>query len=101
MKCQRCGGLVITEWDMALGMESRRCVICADRPMNPPSRDPIQHGLCEPKLGDLTHCKCGNLKVEWRSCCATCSLKKLHYYQRKAHAKKYGLIAAITKEMRP
>ena len=95
MRCARCQGCVVEHYDES------RCVNCGHRPLEPAPRDPIPHGLCKPKLGDLTHCECGKEKVEWRSCCATCSLKKLHDYQRKAHAKKYGLLAAITKEMRP
>lgn len=101
MRCQRCAGLLVWGFDAELRVEEVRCVNCAYRPLQPVQPTPPPHGLMKVRIGNLVTCRCGNLKVEWRSCCATCSLKTLHHYQRKAHAKKYGLIAAITKEMRP
>lgn len=86
--CTRCQGLVVWDFDEALGQPATRCIQCGHRPMNPPSRDPIPHGLCKPKLGDLTHCECGKEKVEWRQMCIDCSNRSLEYYRRKRELEK-------------
>lgn len=100
MRCSRCAGLLVWGFDVELRVEEVRCVNCAFRPLSPVQPLPPPHGLTRVKVGNLVTCRCGNPKVEWRSYCATCSLKKFHHYQRKKHAQKHGTIAAITKEMR-
>lgn len=100
--CQRCNGLYVWDWDEALGKPNVRCLNCAHRPLDPPPRDPIPHGLCKPKMGDLTHCECGKEKVEWRAACSECSRKKLQHYQRKRALEKISrkkLQARLNKEM--
>lgn len=82
--CQRCQGLYVWDWDEAVGASTVRCLNCSHRPLDPPLRDPIPHGLAKPKYGGLTQCsECGKEKVEWRQTCTECSRKKLKYYQRK------------------
>lgn len=81
--CLRCQGLLVEFFDEALGHTNIRCVACGCRPLDPPPRDPIPHGLCKPKYGGLRTCECGKEKVEWRQTCTECSRKKLAYYQRK------------------
>lgn len=81
-KCTRCSGLIVWDFDDALGRPNPRCVCCAFRPLDPPPRAPEPHGLCKPKVGNLTTCSCGQPKMEWRSFCRKCSLKKLNQKQR-------------------
>lgn len=82
--CTRCNGLYAQDWDDAVGASTVRCLNCGHRPLDPPLRDPIPHGLCKPKYGGLTQCpECGKEKVEWKQNCTECSRKKLHHYQRK------------------
>lgn len=81
-KCARCSGLIVWDFDEALGRMNPRCVCCAFRPLDPPPRDPEPHGLCKPKVGNLTTCTCGQPKMEWRSFCRKCSMKKLNQKQR-------------------
>lgn len=100
--CPRCQGLLVEFFDEALGQSNIRCVACGCRPLDPPLRNPIPHGLCKPKLADLTHCSCGREKVEWRENCTECSRKKLHHYQRKRALEKISrkkLQARLNKEM--
>ena len=96
--CTRCQGLYVWDWDEALGAENVRCVSCGHRPLDPPPRDPIPHGLCKPKVGDLHTCRCGQPKVEWRMYCRNCSRRKLNAAQRRKAAVKEAIKAKkITK----
>lgn len=82
MRCARCQGCVVAHYDEV------RCLNCGHRPLAPAPREPEPHGLCKPKLGDLTHCACGQEKVEWRKQCKDCSGKKLRQEQRRQHRRK-------------
>lgn len=100
--CHRCKGLLVEFFDEALGQSNIRCVACGCRPLDPPLRDPIPHGLCKPRYGGLTQCECGKEKVEWRAACSECSRKKLQRYQRKRALEKISrkkLQARLNKEM--
>lgn len=80
--CTRCSGLVVWDYDEALGRPNPRCIQCAFRPLDPPPHPPVPHNLCKPKVGNLTTCTCGQPKMEWRSFCWKCSQKKLNQKQR-------------------
>lgn len=84
--CSRCNGLIVEYFDEALGKPNLRCVLCSFRPLDPPPRDPIPHHLKKPFVGNLVTCRCGEPKVEWRSYCRKCSLKKLNAEQRRTYA---------------
>jgi len=83
--CTRCHGLVVLDFDEALGKPNPRCVCCGHRPLDPPPRPPDLHHLSKPKVGNLTTCRCGKEKVEWRSYCKTCSKRKLNKEQKRIY----------------
>lgn len=89
--CSRCQGLLIVDWDEALGSENVRCVMCSFRPNDPPPRPPDPHHLRKERVSNLVTCRCGEPKVEWRSYCRKCSLNKLNAEQRRKHAVKQAI----------
>ena len=89
--CTRCQGLLVWDWDQALGSANVRCIMCSFRPNDPAPHPPAPHHLTRPKVGNLVTCRCGEPKVEWRSYCRKCSLKKLNAEQRRKHAVKMAV----------
>ena len=85
MTCSRCTGLVVAEWDMALGEMIARCVNCAFRPFDPSPHLPPEHHLSKKRVGDLHHCRCGREKVEWWAYCMFCRRSKRNKEQRRQH----------------
>lgn len=89
--CVRCQGLVVWEWDEALQQPNMKCINCAARPLDPPVHPPTPHPKARLKVGNLTTCRCGREKVEWRAYCRMCSLRKLNAEQRRKRAVKQGV----------
>ena len=74
MKCSRCGGLLVTQWDVDLRIEEWRCAICSFRPAYAepkPTPENDNRGRYEHE-SSVHICKCGHPKVPWRSSCRDC-----------------------------